>query len=341
MRDSIRCVGLLSGGLDSTLATRWMMDQGLDVLCINFRSPFCTCTAKGATCSAAVAAARSAGDVPLVVQTIGDDYLEMIKRPKHGRGPGMNPCLDCRIFKFRRAWEYAESVGAQFLFTGEVLGQRPMSQHRRAMIDVIDRHSDLEGMILRPLSAKLLPETVPEQRGWVDREAMLDLSGRTRRPQIAMADEMGITDYPCAAGGCLLTDRGFARRLSDLFERHPDCTSADVQPLKAGRHFRTEDGVKLVVGRNHGENLRLTALDVPGAKVTPVDVPGPTVLAQDGPAERLVELAGDALFAHAAAAPETGFAVTVTQDGEAAADRVHTPSGSREAIQQRMEPWRL
>ena len=315
--------------------------QGLDVLCINFRSPFCTCTAKGATCSAAVAAARSAGDVPLTVQTIGDDYLEMIKRPQHGRGRGMNPCLDCRIFKFRRAWEYAESVGARFLFTGEVLGQRPMSQHRRAMIDIIDRGADLEGRVLRPLSARLLPETLPEQRGWVDRGAMLDLSGRTRKPQMALAEEMGITDYPCAAGGCLLTDRGFARRLTDLFDHHPDCTSAGVQPLKVGRHFRTDDGAKLVVGRNHGENLRLTALNAPGVRITPVDVPGPTVLAQDGPTDHLVDLAGDALFAHAAAAEETGFAVTMTVDGEPATAIVHTPSASREELQKRMEPWRL
>jgi tRNA-uridine 2-sulfurtransferase len=341
MSDSIRCVGLLSGGLDSTLATRWMLDQGLDVRCINFRSPFCTCTAKGATCSAAVAAARSAGDVPLEVQTIGDDYLEMVKHPVHGRGRAMNPCLDCRIFKFRRAWEYAESIGARFLFTGEVLGQRPMSQRRHAMIDVIDRHSGLEGLILRPLSAQRLPETVPEQRGWVDRDAMLDLSGRSRKPQMAMADEMGITDYPCAAGGCLLTDRGFAARLSDLFEHHPDCTAADVQPLKLGRHFRTEDGIKLVVGRNHGENLRLQTLAPAGVLAVTVDVPGPTVLAQDGPPERLVELAGDLLFGHASLEDGVSFDVQVTVSGEEPTVREHTPSATRQELRARMEPWRL
>lgn len=341
MSDSIRCVGLLSGGLDSTLAARWMLDQGLDVHCINFRSPFCTCTAKGATCSAAVAAARSAGDLPLEVQTIGDDYLEMVKHPRHGRGRSMNPCLDCRIFKFRRAWDYAESIGAKFLFTGEVLGQRPMSQHRHAMLNIIDRHSELEGLILRPLSAQRLPETVPEKQGWVDREAMLDLSGRSRKPQMAMADDMGITDYPCAAGGCLLTDRGFGARLTDLFEHHPDCTAVDVQPLKLGRHFRSDDGCKLVVGRNHGENLRLKALAPEGVLITPIDVPGPTVLAQDGPTDRLVQLAGDALFCHASLDDGVSFDVQQTRSGGEPVVLRHVPTATREALRTRMEPWRL
>jgi len=279
--------------------------------------------------------------VPLTVQTIGDDYLEMVKRPQHGRGRAMNPCLDCRIFKFRRAWEHAESIGARFLFTGEVLGQRPMSQRRHAMLDIIDRHSGLEGLILRPLSAQRLPETLPEKQGWVDREAMLDLSGRSRKPQMAMADEMGITDYPCPAGGCLLTEPDFGSRLSDLFERHPDCTAVDVQPLKLGRHFRTDDGCKVVVGRDHSENLRLVALAPPGVLVVPVDVPGPTVLAQDGPRDRLVELAGDALFCHASMDDGATFSIQVAPAGEDPTVRTHTPSATRHALRDRMEPWRL
>ncbi len=339
MGERIRCVGLMSGGLDSILATRCMVELGLDVHCINFRSPFCTCTSKGASCSAAESAVRQIGDVPLHVQVVGEDYLEVIKHPKRGRGRGMNPCLDCRAFKFREAWTYAQSIGARFLFTGEVLGQRPMSQHRRAM-DMIDKDSGLRGLVLRPLSAQLLPETVPEQEGWVDREKLLDFSGRTRKPQIALAEEFGIDEYPCPAGGCLLTDKGFAARLRDHIDRHPDCVAADMHPLKVGRHFRTETGAKIIVGRNHGENRRLLALDPPGLRII-VDGPAPVVIVQDAPEDEALQLAADAAFAHANLPDGESLRLAVRAADGAERDAVQTPSGTRGEIRAQMDEWRL
>ena len=339
MGERIRCVGLMSGGLDSILATRCMVELGLDVHCINFRSPFCTCTARGASCSAAESAVRQVGDVPLHVQVVGDDYIEVIKHPKRGRGRGMNPCLDCRAFKFREAWTYAQSIGARFLFTGEVLGQRPMSQHRRAM-NAIDKDSDLRGLVLRPLSAQLLPETIPEKEGWVDRKKLLAFSGRTRKPQIALAEEFGIDEYPCAAGGCLLTEKAFAARLRDHIDHHPDCAASDMHPLKVGRHFRTDTGAKIIVGRNHGENRRLQALDPPGTRVL-VDGPAPVVIVQDVPSEEAIPLALDAAFAHANLPGGRPLRLTVRAPDGSERDAVLAPSGTRDEIRRRMDGWRL
>jgi len=195
----IKAVGLLSGGLDSTLAAKVLIDQGIDVHAINFVSPFCTCTPKTAGCASVLTAVRQLGDIPLKRIVLGDEYLEMVKSPKHGRGKGMNPCIDCRTMKIRKAVEYMREIGGSFLFTGEVLGQRPMSQHRRA-IDIIDKESGVAGLILRPLSARLFAETVSEKEGWVDRESLLAISGRSRKPQIALASQKGINDFRCPAG---------------------------------------------------------------------------------------------------------------------------------------------
>lgn len=162
-----KAVGLLSGGLDSTLAAKFMLEQGIEVCAINFTSPFCTCTPKKAGCAAVITAVRELGNIRLRRVSLGDEYLEMVKSPKHGYGSGINPCIDCRIMKVRKAGEYMKEIGASFLFTGEVLGQRPMSQHRQA-IDIIDRKSDLKGRILRPLSAAHFEPTIPEQEGMVD-----------------------------------------------------------------------------------------------------------------------------------------------------------------------------
>jgi tRNA-uridine 2-sulfurtransferase len=343
--DKIRCVGLLSGGLDSILATKLMMDLGLEVHCINFRSPFCTCTSHNMACSAAELAMRQLGDgVTLEVQEVLDDYLELIKHPHRQVGRGLNACLDCRAFKFRRAWDYAQSIGARFLFTGEVLGQRPMSQHRRS-IDIIDRDADLVGKVLRPLSAQHFPETEAELEGWVDRDKLLDLSGRTRRPQIALAAEWGIDEYPCPAGGCLLTDKGFSSRLRDLFDHHPDCTPADVQVLKLGRHFRTPDGGKLVVARNDGENRRLTALAPAGTLAHLVEIPGPLVLVQDLPSDAgrgaLVQLAGDGALAHASSPVDGPLTVQHWSEDGIVHESSYEPSVARAELRDSLSAWRL
>ncbi len=246
----IKAVGLLSGGLDSTLAVKLMIDQGVDVRVLNFVTPFCTCTRKGCR-HEAIRVAELFG-VPVKIISGGDAYIEMIKNPKHGYGKNMNPCIDCRIFMFRKAKKYMKDIGASFIFTGEVLDQRPMSQYKKAM-KTIEQESDLENLVLRPLSAKLLDSTIPEEEYWIDREKLLSIQGRRRLPQIELADKLGVKDYPCPAGGCRLTDPHFAKRIRESFE-HGEDTIEDIQLLKYGRHFRLKGGAKVIVGRNEEEN---------------------------------------------------------------------------------------
>ena len=257
-KTKIKAVGLLSGGLDSTLAAKLMLEQGIELYAINFISPFCTCTPKKAGCAAAITAVKKLGGITLKRISLGDEYLRMVRNPKHGYGSGMNPCIDCRIIKIQKAGEYMRKIGASFVVTGEVLGQRPMSQHRTAL-RIIERESGLEGLILRPLSAKLLSPSIPEKEGWIDRERLLEITGRSRKPQMGLAARYGIVDYPCPAGGCLLTDPGFARRMRDLMT-HSEITLNDIDLLKLGRHFRLMPQAKLVVGRNKEENERLLRL---------------------------------------------------------------------------------
>ena len=255
-----KAIALLSGGLDSTLAVRLILDQGIEVEASNFVTPFCTCNRKG-RCEARHVAEQFG--IPVRIIPLTDEFFQVLKRPKYGYGSGMNPCLDCRILMFSRARERMEEMGADFVFTGEVLGQRPMSQHRRAMC-IIDRESGLEGRLLRPLSAKLLGPTIPEREGIVDREKLLAIEGRSRKEQMTLAAEHGIADYPCPAGGCRLTDPGFARRMRDLVEHRSDFDLDDVNLLKVGRHFRLSPRAKAVVGRDEGENRRILMLTQQG-----------------------------------------------------------------------------
>ena len=270
----IKAIALLSGGLDSTLSTKLILEQGVEVEAINFLTLFCNCTPRGKTCLVSKSAATKLG-IKLKVFEVSREYLEIVKNPKHGYGRNMNPCLDCRIFMFKRAGQYMRETGASFLITGEVLGERPMSQRREAM-RIIEKESGLEGLILRPLSAKLLNSTIPEKEGLVNRKKLLAMKGRSRRPQIELAEQLDINDYPCPAGGCLLTDPGFAGRIRDLKDHRPDFTLNDVQLLKIGRHFRLGPETKLVVGRNEEENSRLLNLAKDGdLRFYPTEAKGP------------------------------------------------------------------
>jgi tRNA U34 2-thiouridine synthase MnmA/TrmU len=250
MTKTIKAIGLLSGGLDSTLAVKMIIDQGIDVTVLNFVTPFCTCTRKG--CRHEASRVAKLFGVPVKIISARREYIEMIKNPKHGYGRNMNPCIDCRILIFKSAKKYMEEIGAKFIFTGEVLGQRPMSQYKKAM-KIIERESNLENLVVRPLSAKLLESTIPEEKNWVDREKLLSIQGRRRLPQMELADKLGIKDYPCPAGGCRLTDPQFAKRLKESFEHGEDAIK-DIQLLKYGRHFRLKGGAKVVVGRDEEEN---------------------------------------------------------------------------------------
>ena len=270
-----KAIALLSGGLDSILATKLVLEQGTELEAVNFVTVFCTCTAKGKTCLASKSAADKLR-IKLKVFEVSKEYFEIIKNPKYGYGRNMNPCLDCRVFMFKKAAQYMKETGAPFIVTGEVLGERPMSQRRDAM-QIIERDSGLKGLVLRPLSAKFFEPTIPEKTEIVNREAFLAIQGRSRKPQIQLADSLGINDYPCPAGGCLLTDSGFANRMKDLIRHKPDFTINDVQLLKLGRHFRLTPEAKLIVGRNQDENKRLLNLAKDGdLYFNPSEVRGPT-----------------------------------------------------------------
>jgi len=236
-----------------------------------------------------VTAVKTLGNIPLKRVMLGDEYLEIVKHPRFGHGRGMNPCIDCRIMKIRRAGEYMKTIGASFLFTGEVLGQRPMSQHRQA-IEIIDRESGYQGYILRPLSAGYFRPTIVEKEGLVDRNRLLGISGRSRKTQMSIAAAKGIRDYPCPSGGCLLTDKHFAERMKDYFSHCAKPTMRDIPLLKVGRHFRLSNGDKIIVGRNEKECK--TLLNLAGSNdhlLVPYDFSGPSVILQGNDVQAAVD----------------------------------------------------
>jgi tRNA-uridine 2-sulfurtransferase len=240
-----------------------MLEQGIAVEALNFTSPFCTCTGKNAGCKSEAIKVAEELNIPIKVMNKGAEYLKIIRKPKHGYGSGMNPCIDCRIFLLRKAKEYMAESGADFIITGEVLGQRPMSQRRDSM-RLIERESGLEGLLLRPLSAKHFTPTIPEQEGWVDREKLLAITGRSRKEQMRLAGELDIANYPCPAGGCLLTEPSFISKIRDVFDHADEPEPRDFRLLKVGRHFRVASRTKVIIGRNEVENLTLENSVQPG-----------------------------------------------------------------------------
>ena len=193
--------------------------------------------------------------VQLINFELKEDYLKIIRKPKYGHGKNMNPCIDCKIFMLKKAKKIAEELGASFIFTGEVLDERPKSQHKKAL-EKIEKESGLKRNVLRPLSAKLLPETKAEEKGWVIREKLLDIRGRQRKKQMQLAKEFGINNYPSPGGGCLLTYKEFSNKVKDLFKHKKKVNIEDINMLKVGRHFRFGKN-KIIVGRNKEENEQL------------------------------------------------------------------------------------
>lgn len=248
----MKCLALHSGGLDSTLAIRVIQEQGIEVEGVRFFSVFDAGLSSEEVCAREERAVARLG-IRCHMVPFSEDLLALVRNPRHGHGSHLNPCIDCHARMFQRAAGMMAGTGASFLITGEVLGERPMSQ-RRGALGIVERDAGVEGLLLRPLSAKLLDPTIPEQKGWVDRERLLSFSGRNRRPQFELAKKLGVTEYPHPAGGCLLTDGGFSERLAELIRFSPACSVADVWLLKAGRHFRLSPEVKAVVGRNEAEN---------------------------------------------------------------------------------------
>jgi tRNA(Ile)-lysidine synthase TilS/MesJ len=244
-----RAVALLSGGLDSMLAIRILQEQGVEIEALNFRTIFSCCQ------DDAGKAARDLG-VRLTVISQEDDYLDLLRKPQHGYGRGANPCVDCRIYMFQRAAHFMEQVDAQFVISGEVVGQRPNSQ-MRLHLELIARRSGLDGRLLRPLSAKLLAPTLPETEGLVDRELLFDFHGRSRKELFALARQHGLNEIPQPSNGCALTESLFSLKVFDLMQHDPQAQRWDFELLKIGRHVRKDSRTKVILGRNEADNEKL------------------------------------------------------------------------------------
>lgn len=299
----IKALCLFSGGLDSIVATRMMKALGFDVELLYFNSPIYNCFGKEGRFTPEETA-RKMG-LKLTIMHKGIDYIETIRNAKHGYGTGMNPCVDCRIYILKKAKEYAKYTGADFIFTGEVLGERPLSQTKQAL-EIIERESGLVGKIVRPLSGRLLPTTEAEKKGWIKKKDMLSISGRDRKIQINMAKKWGL-EFPSPAGGCILTEKQYGMRLKDLFKHVRDVDLRDLTLLSIGRHFRL-NGSKIIVGRRETENMVLKQLKRPEDALFECDegVMGPITLLQGNKTDKAINIAAR-LTAHFSDAKKGGM----------------------------------
>jgi len=260
---------LLSGGLDSILAVKILEAQGVKIKGLGFKSYFFN--------EKLAKKAARALNIPIKIIDLSKEHLNLVKKPKYGYGKGMNPCIDCHILMLKKAKQIMLKEKFDLVATGEVLGERPMSQNLKSL-KLIEKKSGLKGYLLRPLSAKLLEPTIPEKKGLIERKKLLDISGRSRKRQLKLAKKFKIKSYPSPAGGCLLTDLEFSKRLKDLFEKYPRCQGNDIELLKLGRHF-WQNKVKIIVGRNEEENKKIRKLAKRGDVLVEMEnYPGPLTL---------------------------------------------------------------
>ena len=274
-----RTLGLFSGGLDSMLAALVLRAQDIEVTGLVWVTPFFT--------SERAEESAAAIDLPLIIEDLTDRYVHLLYDPPRGFGKWMNPCIDCHLLMLREAGKIMDREGYDFLFTGEVVGQRPFSQNKGAL-NYIARESGYGEVLLRPLSARLLKTTRPEREGLVDRDQLLNISGRGRKQQMELAARFGITSYPAPAGGCLLTTPGYSRRLRDLVQHRPqsELSRRELDMLKWGRHFRVDPATKIIVGRDQRDNEALELLIRPGDVTLKAELyPGPLVLLPRAAAE--------------------------------------------------------
>ena len=307
-------LALFSGGLDSLLAVKVIQDQGIKVIPVCFESTFFSCKK----------AIQSAKQNNLYVNVIllEQDYLEMIQNPKYGYGKNFNPCIDCHAFMYRKLGDMMQEFNADFLISGEVLGQRPMSQQLNG-INAVAKLSGYKDLIVRPLSQKLLQDTKPIREGWVDKELLLYLQGRSRTPQIELAEKFGMTEYPTPAGGCLLTDPGYSKRLFDL-QQHDMFAKRFITFLNVGRHFRLDDSTKLIIGRNQNDNEYMTVLlennESQGNIVLKAKViPGPIGIVQSWDeivSDKILKLAAETLVRYLSKVNDEAVVLMQFPDGE-------------------------
>jgi len=321
----MKAIALFSGGLDSVLAMKLMIDQGIDVVALNINTGFGStqdryehmqsmCEQIGAT---------------LKIVDIQSQFLQdVLFDPKHGYGKNFNPCIDCHANMFAVAKKVMEAEGASFLVSGEVMGQRPMSQNKDAMQMVLD-DSNCDGILLRPLSAKKLAPTIPEQEGWVDRDKLESIFGRSRERQLQMAKEIGLQNFESPGGGCLLTDENFAKKMFD-FIKYDKFEVKDIPVVKYGRHFRLPDGAKLVIGRNKEENQHLQEIENEKYyHIKTVGIPGPHALLSKTATQADRELSAKGILSYTKASPDVEY--TVAFDG---IELNTTPFSSRDVMRE-------
>lgn len=288
---SHKAVALYSGGLDSTLAILTVIRQGIEVQAVTFLNHFGCEISDRSSCSKDPFSAAEKFGFNVKLSHLSDKFIEIVKNPKFGHGRNMNPCMDCRILMLKEAKEFMEMAGAEFILTGEVLGQRPMSQRRDAL-NIIDRESGLRGKVLRPLSAKLLKPTLAEEGGLINRGLLYGFSGRSRKPQMALAAEFGLTEYPAPAGGCLLTEPNYSYRLRELLEHDPEPSLEDFQLLRLGRHFRLSPSCKAIIGRDSAENDALLQIaGNSGIRLRVEDFAGPITLIRGTVTDEIINIA--------------------------------------------------
>ena len=315
----VKAIALFSGGLDSILAVEIVRRQNIEVSGLSFETPFFTA-------EKATAAARQI-NLPLLVEDFTADHLVMLKSPRYGYGRNMNPCIDCHTLMLKFAGRKMEETGADFIITGEVLGQRPMSQGKQSL-NLVAKNSGYADYILRPLSALLLEPIKAEREGKIDRSRLLALQGRGRKIQMQMADEFGIKNYSPPAGGCLLTDAIFTKRLRDLFSHEEDRRIRDIELLKYGRHFRVNEDCKIIVGRNKADNTALKRLVREEDLVFfMADFPGPQVMVPYG--DESVRNTAAELCVRYSDAPDDQEAKVICRKGDASTT-INTKAASRE-----------
>jgi tRNA-specific 2-thiouridylase len=331
-----KAFSLLSGGLDSLLATRLVMSQGIEVTGLHFITPFFGYDKKGRE-REIEEKWRSLYGIQARIIDVGEEYLEIVRHPRYGYGRNFNPCIDCKIFMFSKAKALMEDEGGDFLVTGEVLGQRPMSQRRDAL-RVVERDSGTDGILLRPLCARNLKPTRPELEGLVDREKLLNLSGRSRKPQMKLAEEMGLRHYPAPAGGCLLTDPVLAERTKKFFSQFQRFAVNDVLLLQVGRHFQLAGGARLVVGRRDAENQRLMALrNTDDVLLKLQGIPGPVGLVRGEAAEGDLRLGASIVARYSKAKEREVVEVQAIRDTASISQFLSTVPAKDEEI----APWKF
>jgi tRNA-specific 2-thiouridylase len=321
----MKAIALFSGGLDSTLAMKLIIDQGIEVLALNVNTGF------GSTKDRLEHMQSMCDQVgaELKVIDIQNEFLQdVLFDPKHGYGKNFNPCIDCHAKMFEVAKRMMESEGASFLVSGEVMGQRPMSQNKDALKTVLNE-SNCDGILLRPMSAKALAPTIPEIEGWVDREKLEGIVGRGRERQMEMVKEIGLENFESPGGGCLLTDENFSKKMVD-FIKYDRFEVRDIPVMKFGRHFRLSDGAKLVIGRDRDENHHLQNIDNDKYyHIKTVGIPGPHALLSKNASFEDKEIAAKAVLTYCKTEIENNYKLSF--DG---VEVTGSPFNSREVMKE-------